>query len=824
MIVENINTNAKSEKHEALSYAQTVSNFFIDAIDQNDCNVKVVLGFYQELKDTVNSIEDLNTAFKKPRPDSYRPGAGVSPEDSLYKDPTEIIDKPLESDFITKAATEAMKNKCYDCKLEIPKINFSNDLDFLHNKLNLQLDVFKNTFLTPFKGNYCHLAYSMQYTCIPDLVKMIGMIMTAYAAVLALNKLPSFSLNAFIKGIVGKLIAAVVGSLTVSLDASSTGLPCLISVVEELATSIPTNETLAQSLNDDQKANSWVSGYQTIDEYEARLDEELSKNWITEEEHRSLLETYKRNNDPVNFYTNKVEEELGSAEDSISGIFQQVNEVIDSAQNDINAYIQAILGVVNFFECESKRSGSDFTEITEYINNMTTVINIFSALIAILVPKTMHWNLCKDEMTVEELKNTLESPVEEPLTVTEIEELVKEFTQKESVISEDGLSVVIYDKPYTPRLPKLELMGCNFKEFAEAHSLDNIVKNSVDSFLSNTKKDSELVREYKEDVLGYPTINNSFEEIDKVLPNLLDPIISDGKGLISNKNLRDYIEDRSKGYVDRFLKKPSVSGSIITNKNYTDEDLLSIPENQLDRLVNDLIFPPREEFYSDTKIEGVPKASEKDSAFSYSKRVDKSPSNRTLTGSILQNSKDYVFGKVIVNTSTGDIVKKSSQNTSGSLYSKDNPNAVDFSNIFDNISPRIIKSNIKSLEDTLGVEYKEIGRVNIDFQDIFNELDFDKTLTDLMDFIYEPKEVETGVDSVSKNLSSIKVNSNDYKPAFEYGQDTSYTPSQQEESEAQLKEDLELSIYKNSSESPSDFSAECRSVEDVMNTLKQLKF
>ena len=83
MIVENINTNAKSEKHEALSYAQTVSNFFIDAIDQNDCNVKVVLGFYQELKDTVDSIEDLNTAFKKPRPDSYRPGAGVSVEDTL---------------------------------------------------------------------------------------------------------------------------------------------------------------------------------------------------------------------------------------------------------------------------------------------------------------------------------------------------------------------------------------------------------------------------------------------------------------------------------------------------------------------------------------------------------------------------------------------------------------------------------------------------------------------------------------------------------------------------------------------------------------------
>ena len=54
MIVENTSTNGLSDKHKIIAYSQTISNFFVDAIDQNDCNVKVLIGFYQELDDTLD--------------------------------------------------------------------------------------------------------------------------------------------------------------------------------------------------------------------------------------------------------------------------------------------------------------------------------------------------------------------------------------------------------------------------------------------------------------------------------------------------------------------------------------------------------------------------------------------------------------------------------------------------------------------------------------------------------------------------------------------------------------------------------------------------
>ena len=63
LIIENLSTNNASKKSEILAHTQTISNFFTDAIDQNDCNVKVVIGFYQELDETINSIIDLDKAF-----------------------------------------------------------------------------------------------------------------------------------------------------------------------------------------------------------------------------------------------------------------------------------------------------------------------------------------------------------------------------------------------------------------------------------------------------------------------------------------------------------------------------------------------------------------------------------------------------------------------------------------------------------------------------------------------------------------------------------------------------------------------------------------
>lgn len=782
MIVENLNTNGRSSKHEILSYAQTISNFFIEALDQNDCNVKVVVGYYQELDDTIGSIIDLDDAFKNP--------SDIPNRNKPYKPPldiNDIIEKPLESDFITAAAVEALKERCFDCNLKLPRINFSNDLDFLHNKLQLQLDAYKNTFQNPFKGNYCHLAASMQYTCIPDIVKLLGMILTAYAAVLALNKLPSFSLNAFIKGVVGTLIAKCVGSLSISLDASSTGLPCLLGVLEELAYNMPTYDNVTQRLSEEQLAN-WVQDTNTIEEIKVALDNKLEAKEITLEEYDQIIDAHRKQFDPINFYAEKLEAEVGKKEEAVSSIFEYVNNILGSAQDDINSYISAVLGVINFFECENKRSGPDFTEVMEYIQNLTTVINIFSALIAIIVPKTIFWELCKDEKSYKELVESLsESKVNKPLTKLELEEILTEFNQNKTEIAEDGLSVIIYDKPVKSRLPKLELMGCNFKEFAEAHSLENIVKGSIEDYLnSEASKRDEINPEYEygEPLDKGPGFNYIYDKNNK---SLIDKLIN--KPI--NKFTPTQIVDSTLSQLNKPISRPGIGGSALIDKikNKDKKDLQNIIDNNFKNhgfIKED--FNNGEQVFHEQYVHS-------DRLYDYIKYKNNS---NLINGVIPEYNGGIGTGKLEL-----DFVQKSRDYVFGSF-------------IIDKRPEIVLPNSGTSKGDS--VKYTILERVPVQISDIIGENnDFSNVLDGILDFIYnDPKpatNVQTDLEpSENSNIEDILSNDKDLDKG-------SIEP------ETNFEE--ELSIYTRTSK-PSSITkslptgAECRSIEDVMNILKNI--
>ena len=49
MIINNLNASNNSNRQQVIAYAQTIMNFFTDAVEQNDCNVKIVIGFQMNL-------------------------------------------------------------------------------------------------------------------------------------------------------------------------------------------------------------------------------------------------------------------------------------------------------------------------------------------------------------------------------------------------------------------------------------------------------------------------------------------------------------------------------------------------------------------------------------------------------------------------------------------------------------------------------------------------------------------------------------------------------------------------------------------------------
>ena len=74
---------------------------------------------------------------------------------------------------------------------------------------------------------------------------------------------------------------------------------------------------------------------------------------------------------------------------------------------------------------------------------------------------------------------------DEPLSNEDLAKAIEDFLETETKLSDDGTSILIYDKPVKSKRPKLTLLGCNLKEFAEAHTIDNLIKDTVNQIIED---------------------------------------------------------------------------------------------------------------------------------------------------------------------------------------------------------------------------------------------------------------------------------------------------------------------------------------------------
>lgn len=567
MIINNLNATNHSNRQQIMAQAQTIMNFFTDAVEQNDCNVKIVIGFYTEIQDTINSINDLEGAFNQP---VYQPDYWKSFQDNDWTvDHTPDTPPLLTDTAVLEEAKKAIKNRCFNCRLSLPKVDVSFDRDFLFNKLSLQLEVYKVNFKSNLKFSLCQASFMFQRTCIPDLIRLLGLFLSAYAAMLALKKLPKISIGIFVRAIIGQLMAKVVASLKITVDMNSTGIPCIVTALKDIAHALPTNENIKNRLDEEQYAV-LPQGYKPINAYAKELQADVKNGIRTQAEADKLLDEYKRKNDTINYYADKLKEETDRLQKQVDDGIRMITDVVDNAVEDVNSYIDSILGVINFLQCENKRTGSDFSEIIEYANKLQKVINLISAIIAYMAKQFFRSELCKDAQTAEQLKEAITNAPKPDLTTPDaIAEIAREWSGSTVRLDSEGLNLLIYDSPVKQTLPKLTLLGCNFREFAAAHTLDNIITTAA----------SEVARE------GRGTDIPSFTGTDPDIPSWTDPsnpITLDP----SNTNIprRPYTIGTSDPHVDDTLRpyRDPDTGTIINDKLITPGNMGgSNPDNRV---------------------------------------------------------------------------------------------------------------------------------------------------------------------------------------------------------------------------------------------------
>ena len=516
-------TSNSVDVNDILYNAQLISNAFSKTMEDNNCLLMLSIGLHQEIDNTVKDLEDLV---------------------NNVSDTNDLLDKEEDTDSsedildTINDIISDLKDKCFQCDLKIPDLDFDMDLNAVMAALKAQIDLFKSIFKVD-KIDLCQPAFALQSSCVPDIIRLITLLLTAFVSIMTLKKLSNISVSAFIKGVLSTLLSKITQSLKITVNIGSTNISCLVNALQEIALAIPTQQNIAKKLSEQERI---ALGFSDQD------GNDLNTDFLRSDMLNKLNDTI--NTNTVNI--NTIDNELNNAESQINEAFTLINDVIDLSLDELNNYIQSLLGFQIYFECESKRSGMDVEDAIKMINNLIQVINMLSSLVLSLVKKDLREQACKTPSAINNLS-------EEDISDLLIKDIISDNNQSivEIVNSSDSaLEVIIYDKPLATTLPKLDLLDCSIDDFVSSHTLPRIIevaKKQLQEEQDRTSIDapSTTYTFKKPSVEQTDTINNIVDLIytkptppdeettEEVINNVVNPIGLKGLSPLLEETIRN---------------------------------------------------------------------------------------------------------------------------------------------------------------------------------------------------------------------------------------------------------------------------------------------
>ena len=496
-----------------MTYCQTILEAFTKALDKNECNVRVLISAHNEIKDQQDELKDLYEITQK---DSKLP---VDTSKKIYirpKNPNEIIrtlidnpDKPIDN-IALDALKNGLNDDCIDCKFKFPKINFTSNLRFSFEKLKLSLKAYMDAFSELTNPNLCHSAAVFNYSCMKELLEMLVLLITLYTTLTKLSSLSGISLTGFIKGVISGLLGSIVGSLKIQVDLSNTGISCLLNALHTLADRFPSGSNMvgyvpdewleeqekkeAEDIEQEKENRSYnpFSADAVANALKALQDETIDT--FTKAQHQNIIKRF----------TNELQKTTEEYEKLIDNSLKMFDNVATKAQENLNKKIASMFGLMDHFQCEAARTGTGIMELLPFIQQVTQVINLVSALIAQVANRQVK-KMCKPKSGVVEYSEELQKQVENGSTEwMELvpTDLLEEFLGVEVIPFTEGGSnnseiiPIILDKPKQTVLPKLSLDDCNLQDFIDAHKPDNILKAVIEDIRKKSEIKPAIPKEY----------------------------------------------------------------------------------------------------------------------------------------------------------------------------------------------------------------------------------------------------------------------------------------------------------------------------------------
>lgn len=460
-----LNYNSNSTE-QTLYHAQKIIDYFSGNLKTSGCLSSIPITLVAEADHIIDKINGIKDAVDNNT-------AGLNNNITKY-----------QNDPIAAAIRRASGNNCLDCRPTLPKIRFEGMKGQAYFEAVDFLNKIKSIGAASFSASLPSLAFILSSFCIPDLIKLLSLLLASVIRLAFSLDISKFSFMKLLTAILAKLLSHLLSFAHTSVQFSLSPIMCVLDALSQLNSSL----TPLQSLNFNLSINQ--SGINVNDSNtlaKAKIIEEKDNLKKENTQDKVFLGTSIRSKsiDIANF--NKIEElrngikaitpnqrEVEQLKDYIDGIVESINLSLI----DMESTILEIFNIGQSIQCESERSTRKASDSIESIVQWIQLINLIRSIIK---KKTR-------AIAVGIVSNT--DYQNNTLTNQDIADILADTLDKTTVLVDtdpDNIGVLIIDnKNNITSSSPLSIYSCNINDFIESTHMDKIIEDAKTFAENNT--------------------------------------------------------------------------------------------------------------------------------------------------------------------------------------------------------------------------------------------------------------------------------------------------------------------------------------------------
>ena len=458
-----LNYNSASSE-ETIFHAQRIIDFYAKNLKEKGCLSHIPATLYAEADHHIDKIEAIRDAI-----DSASTTNIPSTLDKYKNDP------------IRAAIRRSAGRDCLDCKPTLPMIRFNGMKGQVFADAKDFLNKLKSLKGGSFSMALPSLAFLFSSFCIPDLIKLLSLLLASIIRLTFSLDISKFSFMKLLMAILSKLLANLLKFAHTSVSFSLSSIMCVLDAFVQLNESlVPQKEfNLGMSITNEGVSISDKTEQQRAN---AIAERDNASRQLDERSNTTIFlgtGIYSESIDVENFnFVKKLRQEVKTRlpeqkdVDNIKNVVEDVQETINKALIDMESAIFEIFNIGQAIQCESERSTRKASDSIESIMKWLQMINLIRSVIK--------------KKTRIIAKHVIQSPSYNfydniQFTAEDVAEVVGEAVGKMGVIystepGDTGVLLIDNNDNFTDK--PLSLYSCNLNEFVESSHLDNIIEDA----------------------------------------------------------------------------------------------------------------------------------------------------------------------------------------------------------------------------------------------------------------------------------------------------------------------------------------------------------